>query len=78
MLTTASERLIQFKRIAVEFGKPENKIIEAAKAWKADVVVVGARGLGAAAGLPGHFLGGTAYEIARSLPCPLLIVPQLR
>jgi len=60
----------------VEFGKPETKIIEAAMERKTDLVVLGARGLGAVSGPASHFLGGTAYEVCCSSRCPVLIVPQ--
>lgn len=72
-----SETIVGVRCVA-EFGKPEKKIVEAANERKADLVVVGARGLGAAAGLASHFLGGTAYDVVCSSPCPVLIVPQLR
>lgn len=62
----------------VDFGKPEAKITEEAVQQKADIVVLGARGLGAVSGPASHFLGGTAYEVVCSSPCPVLIVPQPR
>jgi len=65
-------------RCIVDFGKPENKIVEVAVQQQADIVVLGARGVGALSGAAGHFLGGTAYEVACSSKCPVLIVPQPR
>jgi nucleotide-binding universal stress UspA family protein len=62
----------------VDFGKPEAKIIEAVMDRKADILVLGARGLGAVVGPASHFVGGTAYEVVCSSPCPVLIVPQPR
>lgn len=60
----------------VDFGKPETKIMEAAVQRKADILVLGARGLGAVSGPASHFVGGTAYEVVCSATCPVLIVPQ--
>lgn len=62
----------------VRFGEPAKEILATAEAWKADLIVLGARGLGAVAGLASHLLGGTAYEVACSSACPTLIVPQQR
>jgi nucleotide-binding universal stress UspA family protein len=61
---------------AIDFGKPELKIAEAAERQAADLVVVGARGLGVASGVASHFLGGTTYEVVCSSKCPVLVVPQ--
>lgn len=60
----------------VDFGKPDSRIIEVASQQAADLVVVGARGLGALSGAASHFVGGTAYEVSCSAQCPVLIVPQ--
>jgi nucleotide-binding universal stress UspA family protein len=62
----------------VDFGKPEAKITEVAVRQQADLVVVGARGLGAISGAASHFIGGTAYEVSCASRCPVLIVPQPR
>ncbi len=61
----------------VRFGSPALEIRRAAIAIRADLIVVGARGSGAASGLTSHFLGGTSYEIATTAPCPVLIVPYV-
>jgi nucleotide-binding universal stress UspA family protein len=61
----------------VRFGKPELKIVEAAREQQADLIVLGARGLGAvASAAASHFAGGTAYEVCCSAPSPVLIVPH--
>ena len=60
----------------VDFGKPEIKVVEAAAQLHSDVLIIGARGLGAVSGPASHFLGGTAYAVVCSSPCPVLIVPQ--
>lgn len=62
----------------VDFGKPDEKILELAAQKHVDLIVLGARGMGAVSGLTSHFLGGTAYEVASSAGCPVLIVPQPR
>jgi nucleotide-binding universal stress UspA family protein len=60
----------------VRFGEPWKQISECAREWSADMIVMGARGMGAAAGLASHFVGGTAYQVACSAPCPVLMVPE--
>jgi len=65
-------------RRIVEFGVLETKIVEAAAQGRADLLVVGARGMGGAAGLASHFMSGTAYEVVCSAACPVLVVPQAR
>jgi nucleotide-binding universal stress UspA family protein len=62
----------------VDFGKPETKIAELATQHQADLVIVGARGLGAISGAASHFIGGTAYEVSCGSKCPVLVVPQPR
>ena len=65
-------------RCVADFGKPEEKIVEAASEPQADLVILGARGLGTGAGAASHFLGGTAYGVACTSKSPTLIVPQPR
>ncbi len=65
-------------RYIVDFGEPKRKIVEVAVQQQADIVVLGARGVGVLSGAASHFLGGTAYEVACSSKCPVLIVPQPR
>jgi nucleotide-binding universal stress UspA family protein len=60
----------------VRFGEPWKQISDCAHEWSADMIVMGARGMGAAAGLASHFVGGTAYQVACSAPCPVLMVPE--
>ena len=62
----------------IDFGKPQMKIVEAATQLEADLVVVGAHGLGNVAGPASHLLGGTAYEVVCSSKCPVLVVPHPR
>jgi nucleotide-binding universal stress UspA family protein len=49
---------------------PASAILNAAKA--ADLVVVGARGVG---GLRGLLIGSTSRQVARHSPCPIVVVP---
>jgi nucleotide-binding universal stress UspA family protein len=65
-------------RCVADFGKPEHKIVEAASQAQADLVILGARGLGAGAGAASHFLGGTSYGVVCTSKCPVLVVPQPR
>ncbi|MBZ5506139.1 MAG: universal stress protein [Acidobacteriia bacterium] len=62
----------------VDVGKPGTRIVEVAAQQQADLVVIGARGLGGISGPASHFIGGTAYEISCCSKCPVLIVPQPR
>jgi nucleotide-binding universal stress UspA family protein len=52
-------------------GNPAEAIIEAAKTWESDVIVMGSRGLGRLAGL---VLGSTSQKVVSHAPCPVLIV----
>lgn len=65
-------------KCVVEFGKAAAKIGAVADAEKADLIVMGARGHGAAVITASHFLGGTAYDVICAAHCPVLIVPQPR
>ena len=68
--------VIKDAQVAVAFGEPAKHILETARRDKPDLIVMGARGMGAAAGLASRFLGGTAYEVCCNSICPLLIVPE--
>ena len=65
-------------QIDVAFGSPAEHILAAAAEHKPDLIVMGAHGTGALAGLAGRFLGGTVYEVCCNANCPLLIVPEAR
>ncbi len=54
-------------------GSPEEEIVAAARAVKADRIVLGVR-----RGHPhaSHLPGTIAYEVVRNAPCPVLIVPK--
>jgi nucleotide-binding universal stress UspA family protein len=52
-------------------GHPAKELLQVAETWKADLIVMGARGLGAV----GRFLMGSVSDaVAKQAPCSLLIV----
>lgn len=55
----------------VETGSPIEKIVEAARNWPADLIVVGTRGRSALSSL---VLGSVAQGVLRHAPCPVLVV----
>lgn len=59
------------REVRVSEGHAREEILRAAQEWKADLVVVGARGLGA---VKGFFLGSVSLAVARHAPCPVLVV----
>ena len=63
-----SESTLEF----VESGNPTTEILKAAKAWPADLIVVGSHGR---SGLDRAVLGSVAEGVVRKAPCPVLVVP---
>lgn len=59
----ASGRLLQ--------GVPHEQIIRTARAWRADVIIMGTHGW---TGLPRAFLGSVAARVVALAPCPVLTV----
>lgn len=57
--------------IAVREGDPRQEIPRAAEEWGADLVVLGARGLGA---VRGFLLGSVSTGVVRHARCPVLVV----
>ena len=55
----------------IQLGYPKKAIPDFAREWKADLVMVGARGQGA---LSRFFLGSVAQAVLRSAPCSVEIV----
>ncbi len=56
---------------AVEEGDPKARILDAAKAWPADLVVLGSHGR---TGLNRFLLGSVSDAVARHAPCSVQIV----
>jgi nucleotide-binding universal stress UspA family protein len=52
-------------------GEPRDEIPRVAEAWGADLVVLGARGLGA---VKGWLLGSVSTAVVHHVPCPVLVV----
>ncbi|HEV8641960.1 MAG TPA: universal stress protein [Methylomirabilota bacterium] len=57
--------------IRVSEGDPREEIVRIAEEWGADLVVVGARGLGA---VKGFLLGSVSLAVVRHAPCSVLVV----
>jgi nucleotide-binding universal stress UspA family protein len=55
----------------IQLGYPKKAIPDFARAWKADLVMVGSRGLGT---VSRFFLGSVAQAVLRSAPCSVEIV----
>ncbi|HKM80498.1 MAG TPA: universal stress protein [Candidatus Acidoferrum sp.] len=55
----------------LEIGKPAAKIVEGAKSWPADLIVIGSHGRG---GLQRLLLGSVAESVVRHAFCPVLVV----
>lgn len=58
----------------VGFGRPDAVILEEARNREVDLIVIGARGVGAFASVVSHFGGGTAYKVAAGADCPVLTI----
>ncbi len=54
-----------------EYGQPVNRIVETAKDLKADMIVIGSRGLG---GFQRLLLGSVSDGVVHHAHCPVLIV----
>lgn len=54
-------------------GRPGSAIVEEARAWKADLVVLGNRGHGPIASM---VLGSVSAEVVDHAPCPVLVVRE--
>ncbi len=54
-------------------GRPGSAIVEEARAWKADLVVLGNRGHGPIASM---VLGSASAEVVDHAPCPVLVVRE--
>ena len=54
----------------IEYGRPEEKIVEIAKSGRFDLIVIGSRGLGRRE----YALGSVSSKVADCAGCPVLIV----
>ena len=61
--------------VEVEFGDPAQKIRKAAAEWQSDLVVLGVR---SAKTNVAHLAEGTAYQVVRQAPCPVLTIRGTR
>jgi len=75
VLDSAKERAqelgIAEPRLVLAQGDPASTIVETAKKERADVVVVGSRGLGRLAEL---LLGSVSYKVVMHAPCTVIVV----
>jgi len=55
----------------VTLGKPAEVIVNAAKEWRADLIVIASHGRG---GMTRLLLGSVAEGVMRHAPCPVLVV----
>ncbi len=55
----------------LETGKPASRIVEVAKNWSADLIVMGSHGRGKVQGL---LLGSVSEGVLHHAPCPVLVV----
>ncbi|MHB1698708.1 MAG: universal stress protein [Acidobacteriaceae bacterium] len=76
----AKELLVAFRERAaakppalefLETGKPAARIIEVARIWPADVIVIGTHGGGMVSNM---LLGSVAQAVLHHSPCPVLVV----
>ncbi len=67
-----AERGFQVEKVVVE-GDPGHELIEMAKEWKADAIVVGARGLSSIEAL---IIGSVAGKLVRHAPCAVIVVKR--
>ena len=58
---------------AVLEGDPRDEIVREARDWQADLVVVGARGVG---GVKRLLLGSVSENVLRTARCPVLVVKR--
>jgi nucleotide-binding universal stress UspA family protein len=73
LVSSFRERLPQ-RSAALEFvqiGSPLTEIVNAAKDWPADLIVIGSHGRG---GVKRTLLGSVAESVMRHAPCPILVV----
>lgn len=62
---------IEAEGYVIRSGAPAGAIVDKAKAWKADIIIMGSRGLSE---LKGILLGSTSHRVIQFSPCPVLVV----
>ncbi|MGA8221423.1 MAG: universal stress protein [Candidatus Acidiferrales bacterium] len=62
--------------VAVEYGEPAERIVEAAKQRHADLIVLGVRGAEGHIGAATHLERATAHKVVAHAVCPVLTVRQ--
>jgi nucleotide-binding universal stress UspA family protein len=62
--------------VAIEYGRPAEKIIETARHRSADLIVLGVRGAHRHIASATHFERATAHEVVAHAPCPVLTVRE--
>lgn len=67
----ATEYGITNIEVAIEQGRPARVILERAKAWEVDAVVMGSRGLSNIAGL---VVGSVSHKVTHSAGCTVITV----
>ena len=60
--------------VAVEFGEPGDRIIEAARQRGADLIVMGVRDAAGHIGAATHLDRAIAHKVVAHAPCPVLTV----
>lgn len=58
--------------LEVRIGQPAEEIVAAARQSKSDLIVLSTHGL---TGLDRYLIGSVADRVARTAPCPILLVP---
>ncbi len=75
LLEEARKKILEKHDVEIEtcvrVGHPVEEILEEAREWKADLIVVGARGTG---GFRELILGSVAESLVRYSPIPVLVV----
>jgi nucleotide-binding universal stress UspA family protein len=61
-------------QVAIEYGIPAERIVEAAKSRGADIIVLGVRSAVGHVGAATHVLHATAHEVVAHATCPVLTV----
>jgi nucleotide-binding universal stress UspA family protein len=56
----------------LENGSPADSIVEVAKKWHANLIVMGSHGRGKVKGI---LMGSVSQDVLRNAPCPILVTP---